>query len=105
MAVHRVPDVGRFGALRIEHDRVTGFDEKAATGAGAINAVVYLCSHDVRAAFVMPESFSFEHDFIAARLRELKPLAWPAAGTFIDIGVPEDLERAHRLFGTPNDHH
>ena len=46
----------------------------------------------------LPERFSFETDVMVPRVRSLAPLAFVAEGLFIDIGVPEDLERAQALF-------
>ena len=40
------------------------------------------------------EKFSFETDFLAAEIGRLAPAAFKVDGFFLDIGVPEDLERA-----------
>jgi D-glycero-alpha-D-manno-heptose 1-phosphate guanylyltransferase len=45
----------------------------------------------------LPAAFSLERDVFAPRVRELAPLAFFASGRFVDIGVPEDFERAQRL--------
>jgi D-glycero-alpha-D-manno-heptose 1-phosphate guanylyltransferase len=46
----------------------------------------------------LPESFSFEREVLAARLDELRPVAFLTRGMFIDIGVPADYARAQHLF-------
>jgi D-glycero-alpha-D-manno-heptose 1-phosphate guanylyltransferase len=98
MAVRAVPDVARYGAVRLEDSRVTRFEEKGRTGPGFINAGVYLLQPDLLAGPHLPEAFSFEADFLAARLPALAPLAWIADGPFIDIGIPEDYQRAQAMF-------
>jgi len=100
MAVCRVPDVGRYGALALQHDRVTGFLEKGGSGAGDINAGVYLLSADVLQQMPADTVFSFEQQLLVPRVGELQPLAFHTAGRFIDIGIPEDFERAQQLFAT-----
>ncbi len=93
-----VPDVGRYGQLVIEDGHVTGFAEKGGSGAGRINAGVYLFAPRLIQGEDLPEAFSFEQDFLTPRLHELHPCAFMANGLFIDIGVPEDYARAEQLF-------
>ena len=38
--------------------------------------------------------FSFEKDVLVPCLRFLNPAAFPCNGYFLDIGVPENLDRA-----------
>jgi NDP-sugar pyrophosphorylase family protein len=47
----------------------------------------------------LPPAFSFEHDVLQAELARLRPLGVPSKGYFVDIGIPEDLERARRELG------
>jgi D-glycero-alpha-D-manno-heptose 1-phosphate guanylyltransferase len=96
-AVH-VDDTARYGRLQLDGERIAGFEEKGVAGAGAINAGVYLIQRDLLERLGLPEVFSFEADVLAARLAELRPLAFPARGGFIDIGVPQDYARAQRVF-------
>ena len=98
IAVIPVDDVGRFGALRIVEGRVTGFVEKGASGAGTINAGIYLVSRALLDDADLPQRFSFETDFLAPRIVELAPLAFEANGPFIDIGVPADYRAAPAFF-------
>jgi D-glycero-alpha-D-manno-heptose 1-phosphate guanylyltransferase len=42
----------------------------------------------------LPETFSFENDFVVPRLASLGFEVVESAGSFIDIGVPEDYRRA-----------
>ncbi len=94
MAITRVPDVGRYGGLTIEQGLVAGFSEKGRSGSGWINAGVYAMER----AFPWPRNlkapFSFETDVLAPHVKEINPAAFACDGRFLDIGVPEDLDRA-----------
>ena len=92
-AVH-LDEIGRYGALRLDGDRLTGFADKAVGGPGWINAGVYLMCHDLFDRWTLPERFSFEHDILEARHGEIVPAVHRTHGFFIDIGVPEDYARA-----------
>lgn len=102
MAVREVDDVGRYGAVHLSGGRVSGFSEKGAAGGGWINAGVYIVARNVFERVELPAAFSLEHDFLRARLEQLRPLAFGVRGRFIDIGIPEDLARAQFLFATPS---
>jgi D-glycero-alpha-D-manno-heptose 1-phosphate guanylyltransferase len=94
IAVRHVSDAGRFGALQIRRDRVVGFVEKGHAGPGFVNAGVYILAQGIFAGLALEEEFSFERDFLSQHVSALKPLAFPSAGEFFDIGVPEDYWRA-----------
>lgn len=100
MAVTQQPDVSRYGGVVVERepetglDRVAGFVEKGRHGAGQINAGVYAIQRALEWPERLGASFSFERDFLMVELERLKPLAFAVNGFFLDIGVPEDLDRA-----------
>jgi len=98
MAVCRLDEVGRFGALSIDDGIVTGFLEKGATGAGFINAGVYLTDTGLFDGYTLPERFSFETDFLTPHLASIRPRAFETHGRFLDIGIPEDYRRAEAFF-------
>jgi D-glycero-alpha-D-manno-heptose 1-phosphate guanylyltransferase len=92
-------DVARYGAVVIDdkQETVIGFEEKQGAAAGYINAGVYCLHRDIFVKYPVPGKFSFERDFLPARLAALKPVAFKGVRGFIDIGVPEDYERAQTL--------
>jgi D-glycero-alpha-D-manno-heptose 1-phosphate guanylyltransferase len=45
-------------------------------------------------SFDMPDAFSFETDFLEPFIDDLAVFAFECEGYFIDIGVPEDYNRA-----------
>jgi D-glycero-alpha-D-manno-heptose 1-phosphate guanylyltransferase len=98
VAVCSVHDVSRYGALELEAGHLHGFLEKGRAGPGFINAGVYLLSSDILRQIPAGEPFSFEQQLLVPRIGELLPLAFHTGGRFIDIGIPEDFERAQQLF-------
>jgi D-glycero-alpha-D-manno-heptose 1-phosphate guanylyltransferase len=98
MAVTRSANLARYGGVVIrgtgEGLRVAGFQEKGRAGAGWINAGAYVLNKDLRWPADLGEKFSFEIDFLAPHVDALAPAAFPVTGFFLDIGVPEDLDRA-----------
>jgi len=95
MILQAVPDVARYGSVTIEPGgRVTEFVEKGTrTGAGLINAGVYLVRKEVVAALPVGQAVSLERGVFPGLLRG-KVYGLVSGGLFIDIGVPADLERA-----------
>lgn len=93
MATVTVPDRARFGGVQSNAaGRVERFLEKGQQGAGAINAGLYrLC----RAALPAGRSgaYSLEADVLPGLVAAGAVTALPVAGSFIDIGVPDDYFR------------
>jgi D-glycero-alpha-D-manno-heptose 1-phosphate guanylyltransferase len=98
MAICRVPDVARYGALEVHDDIVQRFLEKGRSGPGWINAGTYVLGPETRARLRPQGAFSFEHDLLAFEVSSIRPLAFRASGLFVDIGIPEDYARAQQLF-------
>lgn len=98
MILQLVPDVARYGSVTIDPDgRVTEFVEKGSrVGKGLINAGVYLLRKEIVAALPAGEAISLEKD-IFPRLLHGKVYGLVSKGSFIDIGVPADLERAQTV--------
>ena len=94
MAVAQVPDIARYGGVVLDQQRIAGFEEKGRSGPGWINAGVYALNRNISWPTALSEKFSFERDFMMPELATLRPLAFPVDGFFLDIGVPEDLDRA-----------
>jgi len=98
MILQAVPDVARYGSVTIvPGGRVTEFVEKGTrTGAGLINAGVYLVRKEIVAALPRGEAVSLERDVFPGLLHG-KVYGLVSEGLFIDIGVPADLERAQTV--------
>lgn len=90
MALRHVDNCARYGKVITEAETIVAFKEKGEIGAGWINAGVYLLQPDIFSSFSLPDTFSFETEFVQAHLSALKPQFFAANGYFIDIGIPED---------------
>ena len=101
IALARVDDVARYGAVDIEDTRVVGFREKGEAGPGWINAGCYFLGADALAALPARDVFSFEQDVLQPRVQAGAVAAFTATAGFIDIGVPEDYARAQLQFYRP----
>lgn len=96
LALRAVPDVGRYGAVRLDGERVAAFGEKSASGPGVINAGVYWLKREILAEIGTPP-VSMERDVLPRLI--VRGLVRGAVydRPFIDIGTPEDLARAAPL--------
>lgn len=94
MAVARREDISRYGGVVVEAGRVVSFEEKGHTGPGWINAGAYVLANDLAWPAPLPERFSFERDFLAKEIGRIRSAAFEVEGFFLDIGAPEDLDRA-----------
>ncbi|GLQ95664.1 nucleotidyltransferase family protein [Dyella mobilis] len=98
MALADVADVGRYGAVETVGSQVVGFSEKGAQGRGRINAGVYRIARSLTNEFPRVDSFSFEQAVLVPQAAQRSVTAYTDTSDFIDIGVPEDFERAQSLF-------
>lgn len=101
MALQSVPDVSRYGSVTIDDaGRITDFVEKGARiGPGLINAGVYLLRREVIAALPDDRPVSLERD-VFPQLLQRQVHGVISDGSFIDIGIPADLERAQTLLAS-----
>ena len=98
IASRYVDPANRYGVLSYDdHCRVIAFEEKGISATGFINGGVYLCHTKSLKEISKPFNslpFSFEEDVLTKQLSLIKIYHFPSNGFFIDIGVPEDYERA-----------
>lgn len=93
MILRRVSDAGRYGVASLEGDRVKAFLERpAGSGPGLINSGIYLM--DRRVAERATAVCSLERDVLPGLITDGAVSATVAEGWFIDIGIPDDLDRA-----------
>lgn len=98
IALKQELNVKRYGTVAVKDDVVIEFQEKQKEGIGLINAGIYLIQPDLFKLFSLPKTFSFEKDFLFPKIKKIKPQAFVVDDYFIDIGVPEDYQRALREF-------
>lgn len=97
MAVKHVPDCSRYGRVLLDRFGVVeGFAEKQAGAAGWINGGCYCVARWLLEDYGPGTAFSFENDLLNRHVGSIHPLAHRSDAYFIDIGVPEDWQRAQR---------
>jgi D-glycero-D-manno-heptose 1,7-bisphosphate phosphatase len=96
IALRRVGDASRYGAVTLSGERITAFAERPPEpGPGLINGGVYWLDRRVLDR-VTTLPCSLERDVLPVLSAEGRLLGRAYDGYFIDIGIPADLERAHR---------
>ena len=90
----------RYGRVELnDKDRVIAFHEKKFCKEGLINGGFYLMNKKVFDGLDLPEQFSLEHDFFEKYITSKNIYGFIEEGYFIDIGIPEDYERAQIELG------
>ena len=98
LALKRCDDVSRYGDVRIDSDGyIVAFNEKGRHGPGLVNAGLYYIGPVALAA--TPAKGSFEREVLMRQYATLALTGLTTDAYFIDIGMPEDLARAHRELG------
>lgn len=98
VALAKVPDVGRYGAVRTQHGRVVSFQEKGGHGPGLINAGSYFLTPSAIDRLPSVTPYSFENEVLVPASLAGDLTAFDETRDFIDIGVPEDFARAQGMF-------
>lgn len=103
IALKQMSGFDRFGKVDFdaETNKISNFEEKKYCKEGLINAGVYLLNRNSLDSY--PESFSLEQDYFEkiAPLGNVYGYAADAEKYFIDIGIPEDYEKAKADFSNP----
>ena len=94
MVARKVPDIARYGALVVQDNRLSGYIEKGEEGPGVINAGCYVLPVKALDMYEIGKNFSIESDYFQKIYETLFVRVSPTDGHFIDIGIPEDFERA-----------
>jgi len=100
MALRRMQRFDRYGLVETsENDRVKSFLEKQSCEEGLINAGVYIFKAGLlQQHFSFGQKFSFEKDFMEHFVSEMLFYGIEQEGYFIDIGIPEDFDKANKDF-------
>ncbi|WP_431635814.1 sugar phosphate nucleotidyltransferase [Dyella sp. KULCS107] len=98
VALAKVADVGRYGAVGTHEGRVVTFQEKGGHGPGLINAGSYFLTASALNALPAIGAYSFESEVLVPASRAGNLAYIDETRDFIDIGVPEDFARAQQLF-------
>ena len=65
---------------------------------GLINGGCYWVNRNILEVLPKAEKYSFEKDFLEVSVQKNYLAGYISDGLFIDIGIPEDYERAQQLF-------
>jgi D-glycero-alpha-D-manno-heptose 1-phosphate guanylyltransferase len=99
LALKAMTHIDRYGTVSISDEgRVVGFHEKCSMKSGLINGGTYVIRCDVFDGVNLPDNFSFEVDFLQEQYEQKEMYGLAFNDYFIDIGVPDDYERAKREF-------
>lgn len=100
IALRNLENTGRYGRVSVNRNRkITGFSEKdPEAGKGLINGGVYV----IEKAFLMEPwyrgRFSIEKDCFESRFSESRMFGFISDNYFLDIGIPEDYQKAQHDF-------
>lgn len=95
LALKPMSDAGRYGLVNTNaNNRIIAFEEKRAGAQGLINGGVYIINNKAFLERNLPEKFSFENDYLAKYVSEGKFSGFISDSYFIDIGIPEDYNKA-----------
>lgn len=90
-------DFSRYGTICSDEGRIISFEEKRQQAIGDINGGIYLMRRDLLEGNKQ-EKFSFETDFMEQSFTKHRFFLFKSDGYFIDIGIPEDYEKAQSDF-------
>lgn len=86
-----------FGVLELEANRVIGFHEKPQLQY-SVSMGVYALSRDTLTGYPKGASLGFDQLVLDLLARGTNPASYPFAGYWLDIGRPEDYDRANLEF-------
>jgi len=99
LALKHLNNFERYGSVTInEHQQILSFEEKKPMAEGLINGGIYCIDRKAFLSRNFPQKFSFEKDYLEAFVAEGIFFAHQSKSYFIDIGVPDDYERAQNDF-------
>lgn len=101
LVARSVVDTGRYGRLEVVDGELREFREKQDRGPGRINAGIYFLPHIWLNQRVRELPRSMETDLIPGWIRGGKKIrVWETGAPFLDIGTPEDFQKADALFAS-----
>ncbi len=95
LALKPMQDFDRYGLVSVdENNRILEFKEKKYCKEGLINGGIYCFDTNWAKDLGLSGQFSFEKEILEAFVKSHSFLGFISEGYFIDIGIPEDYERA-----------
>lgn len=100
IALKKVFNSDRYGSVQLVDNQITEFEEKAFKEEALINSGTYFLNRIQFLEHSFPEKFSFEKDYLEIYAKKQQLFGIEMEGYFIDIGIPEDYEKAQHDFKT-----
>lgn len=97
LSLKQMYNFDRYGKVIVEKNSIVSFEEKEYSLSGLINAGVYIIRRNLFLDF--ETKFSLEQDFLEKSFFKLNIGAYIDKGYFIDIGIPNDYQKAIYDFG------
>jgi len=95
IALKKMDFTERYGTVEIDkNNKIMAFHEKAQKYDVLINGGVYLLNKNFFNSLATQDKFSFEKDFLEKHYKNYEFYGFPFDEYFIDIGIPEDYEKA-----------
>lgn len=99
LALKQMEKPDRYGTVLLENYTIVCFQEKQKNiPTGLINGGVYLANKSLTNELPLVAKYSFETEVLEAKVGTGKLKGYISKGLFIDIGIPEDYERAQQIF-------
>lgn len=101
IGLKRMDDPERYGVVRLDKaGKILGFEEKGSVqGTAFINSGVYIFSKSIKNRMT-GDDFSLENEVFPRLIEEGILYGHELKGDFIDIGIPEDYDKAQNLIPT-----
>ncbi len=99
IVLKEMDNASRYGCVTVDsRNRIIKFEEKRPQEMqGLINAGIYLINRGLFERVACDRVISFEKELLPDMIRD-SAYGFIAAGKFIDIGVPDEYQKAHSLF-------
>lgn len=99
IALKPMKDFNRYGTVETDANRkITAFHEKRQMTEGLINAGIYIVNKPCFLELNWPLKFSMEKDYMEKYNQSTHMYGFSYDDYFIDIGIPEDFEKAQSDF-------
>lgn len=99
IALKSMKEFNRYGNVAIDNNnRVISFNEKRYCKQGQINGGIYIMNKNFKLLDSLPDKFSFETEVLQLQAKEGALFGFVHNGYFIDIGIPEDYQKANIEF-------
>jgi D-glycero-alpha-D-manno-heptose 1-phosphate guanylyltransferase len=95
LSLKPMKDFDRYGVVELNNDQsIASFKEKQFYAEGLINGGIYAINKNKFLQKELPKKFSFEKDYLETLYNKRKMYGIVQDEYFIDIGIPEDYEKA-----------